>query len=99
VSGFQLNWSDQASDEDGYLLEMKPSQRSEFAVPARLDRDNNAFGYAYEPPHRPASLRERAFYYGHPSNSAQITTGAAPSRNVSPQPKDKQPKAARPPNP
>jgi len=99
VSGFQLTWSDHASDEDGYLLEMKPSQGAEFAVRALLDRGANAFGYAFEPPQRRATLRVRAFYYGQPSNLAHITTGAAPSRNVSPQPKDKQPKAARPPNP
>jgi hypothetical protein len=28
VSGFQLNWTDNASDEDGYLIEMKPEGSS-----------------------------------------------------------------------
>ncbi len=97
VSGFQLTWSGHASDEDGYLLEMKPSQDAEFAVRALLDRGTNAFGYAFEPPQRRATLRVRAFYYGPPSNLAHATTGAAPSPNASPQPRPAQPKAAPPP--
>jgi len=80
VSGFQLTWSDHASDEDGYLLEMKSDQGPDFAVRAALDRGVNSFGYAFQPPERRAALRVRAFYYGQPSNLAHVTTGSAPSQ-------------------
>lgn len=77
VSGFQLTWSDHAFDEDGYLLEMKPHMAPDFSVRAVLERDINAFGYAFEPPVRRATLRVRAFYYGGPSNLVHVKTGAA----------------------
>jgi hypothetical protein len=86
VSGFQLTWSDHASDEDGYLLEMKSSQGPDFAVRAVLDRDTNSFGYAFQPPQRRATLRVRAFYYGQPSNLAHVTTGQTPSPSTSSSP-------------
>ncbi len=82
VSGFQLTWSDHASDEDGYLLEMKPNQSPAFTVRAALDRGSNSFGYAFEPPERRAALRVRAFYYGQPSNLAHVTTGSAASQKT-----------------
>ncbi|HZR27835.1 MAG TPA: hypothetical protein VFA71_03575 [Terriglobales bacterium] len=79
VSGFRLTWSNHASDEDGYLLEMKPQQSSDFAVRAALERGINSFGYAFEPPERRATLRVRAFFYGQPSNMAHATTGRGQS--------------------
>lgn len=92
VSGFQLTWTDHASDEDGYLVEMKPSQSQNFAVRAVLDHDTNAFGYAFEPPERRAAFRVRAFYYGQPSNLVHETTGAASPPNRDAHPKARQPK-------
>jgi hypothetical protein len=78
VSGFQLTWTDRASDEDGYLLEMRPDGAAEFTVAAMTDPDVHAFGYALTPPVRRAAVRIRAFYYGPPSNVATTTTGPAP---------------------
>jgi len=75
VSGFRLTWKDLASDEEGYLLEIKPPEATDFSVCALLPPDINAFGYVFSPPARKASLRVRAFYYGPPSNIAGQTTG------------------------
>lgn len=78
VSGFKLTWTDNASDEDGYLVEMKPEGSPDFKVCAILGRDINSFGYAFEPPQRKGAFRVRAFYFGKPSNLVSKTTGAAP---------------------
>jgi len=75
VSGFQLNWTDNASDEDGYLLEMKPDGSPEYEVKAMLAPNINAFGYALIPPARKALVRVRAFYFGKTSNLEHKLTG------------------------
>lgn len=74
VSGFKLTWTDHASDEDGYLLEMKPDGNPDFQVCALMAPKINSIGFALEPPVRKASFRVRAFYYGKPSNLASATT-------------------------
>jgi hypothetical protein len=75
VSGFQLSWTDNSSDEDGYLMEMKPEGGSDYEVQALLPPDINAFGYALTPPARKALVRVRAFYFGKPSNLESKKTG------------------------
>jgi hypothetical protein len=75
VSGFQLNWTDNASDEDGYLLEMKPEGSSDYEVKAMLAPNINAFGYALIPPARNALVRIWAFYFGKTSNLEHKLTG------------------------
>jgi len=80
VSGFKLTWTDHASDEEGYMLEMKRDAAPDFEVKALTEPDVNSFGYAFEPPMRHASYRVRAFYFSKPSNMVRRTTGpeAAP---------------------
>ncbi len=81
VSGFKLTWTDRASDEEGYLLEMKPDGSADYRVSAMTAPNINSFGYALAPPARKALVRIRAFYYGKPSNLESKTTGAEPSQS------------------
>jgi hypothetical protein len=82
VSGFKFIWTDHASDEDGYLLELKPERSADFQVCALLASNINSLGYVFAPPARKASFRVRAFYYGTPSNVAQQTTGSAAAHSI-----------------
>src|SRR5262249_53059064 len=80
-SGIRFTWTEHASDEEGYLLEVKPQGSSGFSVAAVLDPDINSFGLITLPDEKKASFRVRAFYYGKPSNIAHQTTGPESSRN------------------
>jgi hypothetical protein len=75
ANGIGFTWADHASDEEGYLLEVKPQGSPEFEVAAVLDPDINSFGLVTLPGEKRASYRVRAFYYGKPSNVAHQTTG------------------------
>jgi hypothetical protein len=75
VSGFKVTWTDQARDEEGYLLEIKPEGKDAFEVVARLEPDVTSIGYALSPPHRSAQIRVRAYYLGNPSNTVRLITG------------------------
>jgi hypothetical protein len=75
VSGFKVTWKDHASDEDGYLLEIKPEGKGAFEVVARLEPDVTSIGYALSPPDRSAEVRVRAYYFGVPSNTVHLVTG------------------------
>ena len=79
VSGFRLTWTDRASDEEGYLVEVRPGNAPEFRVRAVVGPNIDSFGYALEPPIRKASFRVRAFYFGRPSNVETEVTGARAS--------------------
>jgi Fibronectin type III domain len=70
-----FTWPDNASDEDGYLLELKPSGASVFDVVAYLDPGTESFTLYPLPRERNAAARVRAFYDGPPSNTATQTTG------------------------
>jgi hypothetical protein len=85
VSGFGFTWTDRASDEDGYLFEMRPDDAADFRVRAVVGPDVDSFGYALEPPTRKASFRVRAFYFGSPSNVEVEVTGTSADR-VAPAP-------------
>ena len=75
-TGILLTWTDRASDETGYLLEVRPSGSATFAVVDVLDPDVNAVGYVVTDPNgRTAAYRVRAFRYGPPSNVVEETTG------------------------
>jgi hypothetical protein len=76
--GVKLTWTDRASDEEGYLIEVKPEGGAEFRVAAVVDPDVNAFGLVTLPEETRAAFRVRAFYYGPPSNLAHQTTGPEP---------------------
>lgn len=79
VSGFKFTWTSRAKDEDGYLLESKAEDGSDFAVCAVTPPGTNSFGWALVPPHRRAWFRVRPFYYGSSSNIVSQTTGAPPT--------------------
>jgi hypothetical protein len=74
-NGISFTWTDHATDEDGYLLEVKPAGAASWRVAAVLDRDVNADGLVTLPNEKRASYRVRAFYFGPPSNVVQETTG------------------------
>jgi hypothetical protein len=79
-AGVKLAWTDRASDEEGYLIEVKPQGSTEFSVAAVVDPDINSFGLVTLPNEKTLAFRVRAFYYGKPSNQAHQTTGAEPPR-------------------
>ena len=77
-TGIQLTWTDRASDEDGYLLELKTDDLPDFLVCALLDPDVHSFGHTFVPPETKVYFRVRAFYYGEFSNPATQHTGPLP---------------------
>ncbi|MGA3008489.1 MAG: fibronectin type III domain-containing protein [Opitutaceae bacterium] len=74
VSAFQLTWTICSSDEEGFMLETKDANNSEFTVAGLIPPKINAFGWALHPPQREVSYRLRAYYYGTPSNLVRETT-------------------------
>jgi hypothetical protein len=71
----KFTWTDHASDEEGYMLEVKADGSPGFAVAAVLDPDINSVGLVTLSSEKRASYRVRAFYYGKPSNVAHQTAG------------------------
>jgi len=76
--GIHFTWTDRASDEQGYLLELRPEGAPEFGVVALIDPDMNSFGLITLPNEKHAAFRIRAFYYGPASNVAKATSGPEP---------------------
>ncbi len=74
-NGIRFTWTDHASDEDGYLLEVRPAGAPDFAVVDVLDRDVTGVGLVTLPSEKHADYRVRAFWFGAPSNVATRTTG------------------------
>src|SRR5581483_6039971 len=52
ISGLKLTWTDRSSDEDGFMIEMKPDGSSTFQVVAIVKPNVNGFGWAFNPPVR-----------------------------------------------
>jgi hypothetical protein len=75
ANGIRFTWTDHASGEQGYLLEVRPAGAADFGVAATLDPDVNSFGLVTLPDEKHASYRVRAYYYGNPSTVAHATTG------------------------
>jgi hypothetical protein len=75
ANGLRFTWTDHASDEEGYLLEVLSSRGPEWTVVAVLDPDVNSFGIVTLPEEKRAAYRVRAFRYGPSSNVAHQTTG------------------------
>jgi hypothetical protein len=78
VSAFRLTWTDNSSDEEGFLIEQKLDGESEFRVVALVEPNINSFGWAYEYPIRKGLIRVRAYYYGKPSDLLNLMTGSEP---------------------
>ncbi|MCX4728495.1 fibronectin type III domain-containing protein [Streptomyces sp. NBC_01306] len=78
ANGIRFTWTDHASDEQGWLLELRTRGSGAYRVVAVLAPDINSFGLSTLPDEKHASYRVRAFYYGTRSNTAHVTTGMAP---------------------
>jgi hypothetical protein len=76
TDGVRVSWKDNAIDEDGYLLEIKPHNGSQYRVAGFIDPDSTLTDLTTLPTERIATYRIRAFYRGTPSNLAHQTTGA-----------------------
>ena len=76
TDGVRVTWKDNATDEDGYLLEIKPQNSPQYRVAGFIDPDSTVTDLTTLPAERTASYRIRAFYRGAPSNLAHQTTGA-----------------------
>jgi hypothetical protein len=82
-NGIRFTWTDRARDEEGYLLEVKGSGRTEYGVAAVLDPDVTSYGLVTMPDEKIASYRVRAYCYGPASNIVHQTTGLAQSQPAS----------------
>jgi hypothetical protein len=76
ADGVRVSWTDNASDEDGYLLEIKASGEPQYRVVGVIDPNSTFTELSTLPAERKASYRIRAYYRGTPSNLAHQTTGA-----------------------
>jgi hypothetical protein len=75
ANGVKFTWEDRTRDEEGFLLEIKPSDAPDFAVSGILDPDVNAFGMITLPNEKKATYRIRPFRFGESTNIAHQTTG------------------------
>jgi hypothetical protein len=76
ADGIRVSWTDNASDEDGYLLEIKARGESQYRVVGVIDPNSTFTELSTMPAERTASYRIRAYYRGAPSNLAHQTTGS-----------------------
>ena len=81
-NGILFTWTDHASDEQGYLLEVRAAGRPDWAAVAVFDPGVNAAGLVTLPDEKRASYRVRAFSYGAASKVAHRTTGSDQSDNA-----------------
>ncbi|MEV6711280.1 fibronectin type III domain-containing protein [Lentzea sp. NPDC051208] len=77
ANGILFTWQDRASDEDGYLIEVKPAGAADYRVAVQLDPDTTSYGVITLPDEKTATYRVRAFRFGSPSNLTHQTTGKA----------------------
>jgi hypothetical protein len=75
ANSIRFTWIDHASDEEGYLLEVKAAGSDDFTPVEVMNPNVNSVGLITLPDEKKASYRLRAFYYGKPSNQAHQTTG------------------------
>jgi hypothetical protein len=66
--GVKLTWSDNAADEEGYLIEVRGQAATDFSVAAVVGRDINSVGLVTVDGESRATYRVRPYYYGTPSN-------------------------------
>ncbi|MGN9909036.1 hypothetical protein ACTMTJ_15945 [Phytohabitans sp. LJ34] len=70
-----FTWRDNAADEDGYLVEVRPEGAAEWDVAMMLDPDVTSVGLTALPRERRAAFRVRVYYHGASSNVVHRTTG------------------------
>jgi hypothetical protein len=73
--GVRLTWTDNAADEEGYLIEVKAQDSAEFSVAAVVDKDINSVGLVALSTEAQAAYRVRPYYYGRSSNVVHEKTG------------------------
>ena len=73
--GVKLTWTDNAADEEGYLIEVKGQAAADFSVAAVVGRDVNSVGMVTVDGESRAAYRVRPYYYGTPSNVVHEKTG------------------------
>lgn len=71
----RVTWKDNSSDEEGFLLEIKPDGQPAYRVAGFVDPGATFTELSTLPAERKASYRIRAFYRGPASNLAHQTTG------------------------
>ncbi len=75
TNAVRVTWKDNAPDEDGYLLEIKPQGQPHFRVAGFIDPNTTSTDLTTLPPERTATYQLRTFHRGTPSNLAHQTTG------------------------
>jgi hypothetical protein len=75
VEGIRFTWTDHASDEEAYLIEIKAGTSPEYSVAMTVDPNVNSVGVVTLPTERKASFRVRPIYYRASSNVAHQKTG------------------------
>ncbi|MFD4638833.1 fibronectin type III domain-containing protein [Lentzea sp. NPDC058436] len=75
ANGILFTWEDRASDEDGYLVEVRPAGAADYRVAVQLDPDTTSYGVITLPDEKTATYRVRAFRFGTASNLTRQTTG------------------------
>ncbi|HEX3783470.1 MAG TPA: fibronectin type III domain-containing protein [Pseudonocardiaceae bacterium] len=74
ANGVALAWTDNASDEVGYLVEIEAAGKPTYQVVQVLDPKINSCGIVTLPDEKTASYRVRAFYYGAASETVSEHT-------------------------
>ncbi|MGW6934401.1 fibronectin type III domain-containing protein [Lentzea sp. NPDC054927] len=77
ANGVLFTWEDHASDEEGYLIEVKPAGAADYRVAVQLDPDTTSYGVITLPDEKTATYRVRPFRFGAPSNLTHQKTGKA----------------------
>ncbi|SMD17878.1 fibronectin type III domain-containing protein [Kibdelosporangium aridum] len=77
ANGVKLAWTDQTTDEQGFLIELKADGAADFANVAMVDPNVNTFGLITQPQEKKATYRVRPYKFGEPTNIAQQTTGSS----------------------
>ncbi|MET1071726.1 MAG: fibronectin type III domain-containing protein [Umezawaea sp.] len=78
ANGIRFTWTDRASDEDGFLLEVKASGAADYKAAVVLEPNVNSAGLITLPEEKSATYRVRAFYWGPTSNVATVKSGPDP---------------------
>jgi len=73
--GVQVTWTDNASDEAGYLVEVQETEESPFVVLFVVDPDVNSVGLVTTPAQHTGNFRVRAHRFGEQSNVTEEETG------------------------
>ncbi|CAM4177634.1 fibronectin type III domain-containing protein [Kibdelosporangium persicum] len=74
-NGVKLTWTDHTTDEEGFLVEIKPDGAPGFSLAAMVDPNVNTYGLVTQPTEKKATYRVRPYRFGEPTTIAALTTG------------------------